>query len=87
MQVKVTVKNPGILEVPKGKKVNDLDIDHFKKLVKKKGYEAVIKALNNLKVWNKSKNKKLSKWASMMMTNLKKEKPTMIKKLLSNRNR
>lgn len=70
-KVDVEVKNTGILEVPEGKSVDELPQSHFESLVDKKGYEAVIRALNNLAVWNKNNNKSLSSWAKGMMDNLK----------------
>lgn len=63
----IEVKNPGVLEVPKGKNVEDLPIKHFVNLANKKGLATVTKALNNLQVWNKNKNKPLSKWARDMI--------------------
>jgi len=62
-KVKIKVEHPGVLEVPEGKKVNELPLSHFKKLIKKKGWEEVSKALINLKVWNKNDDPELSKWA------------------------
>lgn len=67
----IEVENPGLLEVPKGKKVDELPFSHFEKLVNKKGYEAVIKGLNNLAVWNKNDDKQLSDWAKNTMEKLK----------------
>lgn len=69
----IDVKNPGALEVPDGKKVDELPQSHFEKLVDKKGYQEVIRALANLEVWNKDKNKSLSQWASNMADKLKKK--------------
>ena len=69
----IDAKNPGILEVPDGKKVDELPQSHFEKLVDKKGYAEVIRALTNLEVWNKDKNKSLSLWASNMADKLKKK--------------
>lgn len=69
----IEAKNSGILEVPAGKNVNDLPQSHFEKLVDKIGYEKVIRALTNLEVWNKDKNKALSTWASGMADKLKKK--------------
>ena len=71
--VDIDVKNPGVLEVPDGKKVDELPQSHFEKLVDKKGYAEVIRALTNLEVWNKDKNKSLSSWASNMADKLKKK--------------
>jgi len=71
-KVVIKVKHPGILEVPPGKKVNELPVEHFIKLAKKKGYAAIIRALNNLQIWNKNRNKELSEWAKKMKEQLRK---------------
>lgn len=71
--VESEVKNEGILEVPEGKNVEDLPMSHFEKLVKKNSLGKVNKALNNLQVWNKNKDKKLSKWAGNMIDKLNKK--------------
>lgn len=63
----IEVENPGILEVPEGKNVEDLPIKHFVELANKKGLATITRALNNLQVWNKNKNPKLSKWAGDMI--------------------
>ena len=66
----IPVKNEGILEVPEDKNVDDLPVSHFKKLIDKKGREAIIRALTNLEVWNKNDNKSLSAWAKKMKKSL-----------------
>lgn len=71
--VEIEVKHEGILEVPEGKNVDDLPMSHFEKLVKKHGLSKITKALNNLQVWNKNDNKKLSKWAGDMIDKLTKK--------------
>ena len=71
-EVEIEVKHSGLLEVPAGKEVDQLPQEHFQKLIDKKGYEAVIRGLTNLEVWNKNKNPKLSQWASSMADKLKK---------------
>lgn len=71
--VEIEVKNKGILEVPKDKNVDDLPMSHFEKLVKKHGLSKITKALNNLQVWNKNDDKKLSKWAGNMIDKLTKK--------------
>lgn len=63
-------KNEGILEVPKGKKVYDLPVSHFKNLIDRKGREAIIRAITNLEVWNKNDDPKISKWARDMKKSL-----------------
>lgn len=67
----IEVENPGILEVPEGKSVYDLSVSHFKKLIDKSGRDKIIRALTNLEVWNKNKNKKLSNWAISMKKSIK----------------
>ena len=69
----IEVKNPGILEVPEGKNVDDLPQSHFEKLAKKKGLGKITKALNNLQVWNKNDDPELSKWAGNMIDKLNKK--------------
>lgn len=69
----IEVKHEGILEVPEGKNVEDLPIKHFQNLINKNGYESIIKALTNLEVWNKNKNKTLSSWAAGMIQKLQKK--------------
>lgn len=69
-KVKIPVEEPGKLEVPKGKNVEDLPERHFQSLVKKKGWVKISKALINLKVWNKTRNKELSVWADKMQEKL-----------------
>ena len=68
----IEVENPGILEVPEGKNVEDLPIKHFVDIANRKGLSTVTRALNNLQVWNKNKNKSLSKWAGNMIDKVNK---------------
>lgn len=68
--VDIEAKHPGILEVPEGKNVEDLPISHFKRLIDKKGRDAIIRALTNLQVWNKNDDKQLSQWAKSMKADL-----------------
>lgn len=70
---KIEVKHEGILEVPEGKNVDELPISHFVKLAKKKGLSKITKALNNLQVWNKNDDPKLSKWAGDMIDKVSKK--------------
>lgn len=70
---KIEVENPGVLEVPEGKNVDDLPLSHFVKLANKKGLSKITRALNNLQVWNKNSDPKLSKWAGDMIDKLKKK--------------
>jgi len=72
--VKIEVEHPGVLEVPEGKGVDDLSYDHFLNLAKKKGYTKVIRALNNLHVWNRERNPKLANWADKMQNRISKAK-------------
>jgi len=69
-KVKIEVEDPGKLEVPEGKDIEDLPESHFQNLIKKKGWGKISKALINLKVWNKTKNKPLSLWANNMQEKL-----------------
>jgi hypothetical protein len=71
-QVKIPVEHPGVLEVPEGKNVEDLGEDHFKTLIKKKGWNEISKALTNLQTWNKEKDPKLSGWANGIQARLSK---------------
>lgn len=64
------VSNPGILEVPDGKKVSELPVSHFKDLIDRKGRAKIIRALTNLQNWNKNDNKSLSNWAKSMKNKL-----------------
>lgn len=65
---KVKVKHPGVLEVPQGKKVWQLPFKHAVKLAKTKGRGPIVRALNNLLIWNKNKKTesamKIKKWAT-----------------------
>jgi hypothetical protein len=67
----IDVENPDLLEVPEGKDVSDLPESHFRGLVEKKGYEEILRGLQNLRRWNKNRDKKLSNWADSMMDKLK----------------
>lgn len=69
----IEVKHEGILEVPEGKNVDDLPLSHFVNLANKKGLSKITKALNNLQVWNKNDDPKLSKWAGNMIDKLNKK--------------
>jgi hypothetical protein len=60
-------RNPGVLDIPEGKKVTDLSLSHFETLAQKKGIGAVSRALNNLARWNTKKDPKLSQWAIGML--------------------
>lgn len=71
--VEIEVKHKGILEVPEGKNVDDLPVSHFVNLAKKKGLSKITKALNNLQVWNKNDDPKLSKWAGDMIDKVSKK--------------
>lgn len=70
--VNIETENPGVLEVPEGKNVEDLPIKHFVDIANRKGLSTVTRALNNLQVWNKNKNKELSKWAGNMLDKVSK---------------
>ena len=72
-KVDIPVKHEGILEIPEGKTIRELPISHFERLVKEKGYEPIIRALNNLVVWNKNDDKDLSSTAKAIMDQLRKK--------------
>lgn len=72
-KVDIPVKHEGILEVPEGKTIRELPISHFERLVKEKGYEPIIRALNNLAVWNKNDDKDLASTAKAIMDQLRKK--------------
>jgi len=57
---KIKAKNAGLLEVPEGKSVTSLPLKHFIALARRKGKQAVMRGLNNLERWNKSKNPELA---------------------------
>jgi hypothetical protein len=65
-KVKIEVEHEGVLEVPEGKNVEDMPLAHFVDLAKRKGFAKISRALINLKVWNREKNKPLSSWADDM---------------------
>ena len=73
-QVKIKVKKPGVLDVPEGKNVDDLPYSHFLSVAKRKGFTSVIRALNNLHVWNRKKNPTLANWADKMQDRISKAK-------------
>lgn len=64
--VRISAKNPGMLEVPEGKSIMDLPVDHFQELVKRKGLSPVMKALVLLEIWNKNDDPHISEWARRM---------------------
>jgi len=66
----IQAENPGVLEVPEGKKVSDMGQDHFEALIKSKGWNEISKALMNLVRWNKNDDKALSDWADSMQSKL-----------------
>jgi len=72
-KVRIKVEHPGALEIPEDKNFWEMPLDHYKKLIRKNGWEEVSKQLNNLVVWNKDKHpsiaakaksirEKLAKW-------------------------
>lgn len=66
----IKAENPGLLEVPKDKSVDELPVSHFKKLIDKKGRNAIIRGITNLEIWNKNDDPELSKWAKDMKTKI-----------------
>jgi len=71
-KVTVTVKHPGILEVPKGKNFWQLPFKHFTDIAKKYGYTPVIKALTNIEVWNRKKHPDIEEKAKKIRLKLTK---------------
>ena len=69
----IEVKNSGILEVPEGKKFWQLPLSHYEDLVKRKGYGKIIRALTNLKTWNKNDDKDISSKADSIADKLRKK--------------
>lgn len=72
-KAKIKVEHPGILEVPEGKYFWELPISHYEKLIKKKGYRAIIRALTNIEVWNKNRNPIISAKAKKIIVALQKK--------------
>ena len=72
-KVKIKIKHPGLLDIPEDKKFWQMPFKHYTDLVDKKSYSKVIKALNNLKVWNEEDNKDISNRAEKLMNRLKKK--------------
>lgn len=71
-RVKIPVVNPGILGVPEGGFLETTP-KHYISLAQEKGYTPVIRALTNLKVWNKSKNPRVASHADKMIKALQSE--------------
>ena len=67
----IKVKHEGILEIPEDKKFWQMPLKYYKDLIKKKGYQKIIRALTNLEVWNKNDNPEISKKASNIADKLK----------------
>jgi hypothetical protein len=86
-EVDIKVKHPGILEVPEGKKVDELPFSHFAALVKEHGYDEISKALTNLEVWNREREPELADWAKDMRERLKAKFDTKAESYSSRRSR
>jgi hypothetical protein len=69
--VNIDVEHKGLLEIPKDKKFWEMPLSFYDDLVDKKGYDAIIKGLNNLKVWNKNDDPSIAKKADRIMDALK----------------
>ena len=69
----IKVTNPGVLEIPEGKKFEDMPNGHFEKLIKSKGQKAVMLALLNLERWNKDKNAPVASRARALIDKFKEE--------------
>lgn len=72
-KVKIKVKHSDLLEIPEGKKFWSMPFKHYTDLVDKKGYAKVIRALNNIKTWNKNDDPSISTKADTLMDKLKKK--------------
>ena len=72
-KVDIKVKHPGILEIPEDKKFWQLPLSHYNNLIAKKGYGKIIKALTNLKTWNKNDDPKISERADKIINSLRKK--------------
>jgi len=69
----ITVKHPGILEVPEDKSFDELPISHYVALEEKKGKPEVMRALLNLERWNKNKKPSISAKTREIIDALKKK--------------
>lgn len=69
--VKIKVKHSDLLEIPEGRKFWNMPFKHYTSLVERKGYSKVIRALNNISVWNKNDNPEISTKAENLMDKLK----------------
>lgn len=72
-KVDIKVKHPNILQIPEGKKFWQLPLSHYNNLIAKKGYGKIIKALTNLKTWNKNDDPKISERADKIINSLQKK--------------
>ena len=70
-KVKITIKHPDVLEIPEGKHFWQMPIKHYVNLCKKKTYAEIVKALVNLKVWNKKKHPDIAAKADKILDKLK----------------
>lgn len=70
-KVKIKVKHADLLEIPEGKKFWNMPFKHYTELVNKKGYAKVVRALNNLKTWNKKDDPSIAEKADALMDKLK----------------
>jgi len=70
-KVKIKVKHSDLLEIPEDKNFWQVPFKHYVDLVDKKGYAKVIRALNNIKVWDKNEEPEISKKADALMDKLK----------------
>ena len=63
--------NPGVLQVPKNKKVTQLPVKHFEKLARRNKKKTFL-ALGNLQRWFSRRKPGLSKWAKGMKNKVRK---------------
>ena len=66
----IKVEHPDILELPEGGFMKS-GVEHYKKLVEKKGQAPVMRALLNLERWNKEKNPEIASHARKIIDAIK----------------
>lgn len=67
----IKAKNPGLLQIPEGKKFYEMPLSHYVSLAKSKGRAAVMRGLLNLERWNKQQNPGISEKARGIINKLK----------------
>lgn len=67
----IKAKNPGLLQIPEGKKFYEMPLSHYIGLAKSKGRAAIMRGLLNLERWNKQQNPGISEKARGIINKLK----------------